>query len=149
MDCRLIALAARPGWGLCPLCDPVGERLLPLGARRTCGHRPAVRAPAEAAEIPRFTGPGAWLKRLLGWIGITEEPGCGCSDRAAQMDAQGIAWCLTHCWTITGWLAEAAALRWPRLARARLACRLAALPLILAAIAAATVSAGRARFRRG
>lgn len=32
---------------------------------------------------------GTELKRLLSWFGIKEEEGCGCGDRARQMDEMG------------------------------------------------------------
>jgi hypothetical protein len=36
---------------------------------------------------------GTELKELLASLGVTESTGCGCTDLAAQMDRNGIAWC--------------------------------------------------------
>lgn len=65
---------------------------------------------------PGFTprpssGPGTELKKLLGRIGITASPTCGCTARARQMDALGCEWCEANVDTIVGWLREEAAKR--------------------------------------
>ena len=65
---------------------------------------------------PGFTprpssGPGTELKKLLGRIGITASPTCGCTAKARQMDALGCEWCEANVDTIVGWLREEAAKR--------------------------------------
>ena len=65
---------------------------------------------------PGFTprpssGPGTELKKLLGRIGITASPTCGCTARARQMDALGCEWCEANVDTIVGWLREEAGKR--------------------------------------
>ena len=56
-------------------------------------------------------GPGTELKKLLGRIGITASPTCGCTARARQMDALGCDWCEGNLDTIVGWLREEAGKR--------------------------------------
>ena len=61
-------------------------------------------------DIPA-AGPGTELKKLLGRIGITASPTCGCTARARQMDARGCEWCEANVDTIVGWLREEATKR--------------------------------------
>lgn len=51
-------------------------------------------------------GPGAYLKSMLKWIGITARPGCSCNKRAKHMDDMGAEWCRQNIETILGWLKE-------------------------------------------
>ena len=56
-------------------------------------------------------GPGCQLKRTFGVFGINSEPGCGCDEFAARMDAWGPAECWTRLEEIVDHLAEQAAKR--------------------------------------
>lgn len=56
-------------------------------------------------------GPGTELKKLLGRIGITASPTCGCNAKARAMDARGCDWCEEHIDTVVGWLREEAGKR--------------------------------------
>ena len=60
---------------------------------------------------PLGYGPGTELKRMLGRIGITAEPGCKCTARAEEMDRRGCDWCEANVPTIVGWLREEATAR--------------------------------------
>jgi hypothetical protein len=55
----------------------------------------------------RSDGPGTELKRLLASLGVTECTGCGCSDRAIQMNRWGVDGCRERFETIRAWLIEA------------------------------------------
>lgn len=65
----------------------------------------------RAAPPRPASGPGTELKALLASFGVTEATGCGCSDRAVEMDRHGPAWCRANRATIAGWLRESAAKR--------------------------------------
>jgi hypothetical protein len=54
------------------------------------------------------SGPGAELKSLLGYLGITATPSCPCNQRAKVMNARGCDWCEANIDTISGWLEEEA-----------------------------------------
>lgn len=60
---------------------------------------------------PAASGPGTELKRLLGRIGITASPTCGCNAKARAMDARGCDWCEANLDTVVGWLREEAGKR--------------------------------------
>lgn len=62
------------------------------------------------AAIPAV-GVGRHLHDLLAGWGIRPCAGCGCEDKAAEMDAQGPAWCRDHLETIVDWLMEPARAR--------------------------------------
>lgn len=49
-------------------------------------------------------GPGSELITLLKSLGLVESYGCGCKDKARQMDAWGIAGCREHAAEIAEWL---------------------------------------------
>lgn len=51
-------------------------------------------------------GPGYELKRLLSRLGMASDAGCGCDQRAAQMDAWGCDECEKRLDEIVGWLEE-------------------------------------------
>jgi hypothetical protein len=53
-------------------------------------------------------GPGAELKALLGYVGITATPSCPCNQRAKVMNERGCDWCEENIDTISGWLEEEA-----------------------------------------
>lgn len=58
---------------------------------------------------PEITdGPGTHLKRLLRQFGIVDREGCGCRDKAREMDRRGVEWCAENIDTIVGWLREEA-----------------------------------------
>lgn len=52
------------------------------------------------------SGPGAELAAILASLGITSEKGCGCAQKAAQMNALGIEGCIAHRDEIADWLRE-------------------------------------------
>ena len=60
-------------------------------------------------------GPGTRLKGLLAAVGIVAGPKCRCGERAAAMDALGVAWCEQNVEEIVGWLEEEAKQRGIRL----------------------------------
>ena len=53
-------------------------------------------------------GPGAELKSLLSYLGITATPSCPCNQRAKVMNERGCDWCEENIDTISGWLEEEA-----------------------------------------
>lgn len=77
---------------------------------------PPLRITAPAASAPGG-GPGTRLKALLAgppfWIG-PDAGGCKCNERAALMDAWGVAGCKERRSEIVDWLTEQAVARgWP------------------------------------
>jgi hypothetical protein len=96
-------------------------------------------ADEQPAAAKTATGPGGFLKKYLGRIGITSTPNCSCNAKAKHMDTMGIEWCEQNLDTIVGWLKEEAENRrlpfvpWP----ARL--------LVKKAIAAAKKAAAKTR----
>ena len=78
----------------------------------TKGLKPAggfTKALASSRDVIVAGGPGAMLKRLLGFfLGIHASPSCSCNRRAAQMDHHGPWWCLRNGETIVGWLRQEA-----------------------------------------
>jgi hypothetical protein len=62
----------------------------------------------KKAQAP-IDGPGTELRRLLKELGVTEFAGCGCANKAKQMNAWGVAGCREHFAEIRTWLDEAAA----------------------------------------
>ena len=48
------------------------------------------------------------MKGLLAAVGIVAGPKCRCGERAAAMDALGVAWCEQNVEEIVGWLEEEA-----------------------------------------
>lgn len=62
----------------------------------------------EALEEALLPGPGAELKSLLSYIGITSTPSCPCNQRAKVMNERGCDWCEENIETISGWLEEEA-----------------------------------------
>lgn len=67
---------------------------------------------AMSAEfwIPEFLGPGTQLQWLIAELGLGDGSACSaCNQRAAEMDAWGVAGCEAHRETILGWLRSAAA----------------------------------------
>lgn len=76
------------------------------------GNDPArAEFPASNLPKPRRGGAGTELKRLLKKMGIRPELGCGCADRAALMDRQGVGWCQANLERIVGWLRQEAGRR--------------------------------------
>lgn len=69
------------------------------------------REPKPGFQPPAACGPGTELKRLLGRIGITASPTCGCNAKARAMDAHGCDWCEQNLDTVVGWLREEAGKR--------------------------------------
>ena len=64
----------------------------------------------KQAVKPRRGGPGTELKKLIAAKGYQiKSQGCGCSDRAKQMDRWGVARCREKIDKIVKWLEESAA----------------------------------------
>jgi hypothetical protein len=87
-----------------------------VAACRSEPKKPTQRQLLQAAGVavakpPITKGPGAELKKLLAKIGIHAAPGCSCNQRAAMMDARGVAWCEANTDEIVGWLREEATKR--------------------------------------
>lgn len=80
-------------------------------------------------------GMGTELKALLASLGITGQQGCGCDDRAARMDAWGLAGCKARRAEILDWLdQQAAKLGWWEKAKAGALAVLGGLPLTTAGL---------------
>lgn len=47
----------------------------------------------ERCPLGKPLGVGTELKRILGWIGFREAPGCPCRATAVTMDRMGPQWC--------------------------------------------------------
>ena len=110
----------------CPPCDCQANPLdpcatCPLGNwgpwtrchpdQPTPDHAPGFPVVPRVAT-PSTPGPGTILKEMLARILITPQPGtCQCNARAAQMDANGPAWCEANLDLIIGWLQEEATRR--------------------------------------
>jgi hypothetical protein len=62
----------------------------------------------RVASPIQLGGVGTQLKKLLGRFGLATAPGCACNARAAEMDINGIEWCVSNVDTIVGWLREQA-----------------------------------------
>lgn len=80
-----------------PLGERYRERMDAVYRRersKNVHHRPVVRG-----------GPGTELKSMLREMGIAPK-GCGCDDRARQMDSWGVAGCRANLPTILNWLQE-------------------------------------------
>lgn len=63
------------------------------------------------SELLCIAGPGTHLHCLLAGWGIMPDAGCGCEGKAAELDANGPAWCRDHLETIVDWLMEPARAR--------------------------------------
>jgi hypothetical protein len=113
--------------GLPPIPDVVPDSIpwQPLQPQQAAPAMQAVmaaHAPPSASTLPPPTtiedlvaadqtdgnGPGAFLKKYLGKIGIHTTPDCSCNARAKHMDAMGNDWCEKNLDTIVGWLREEA-----------------------------------------
>ena len=64
----------------------------------------------KSPPVP-VAGPGTHLHCLLAGWGILPDAGCGCDDKAAEMDAQGPAWCRDNLEVLVDWLMEPARAR--------------------------------------
>ena len=71
---------------------------------------PATTAATQAVKTAT-PSPGSELHKLLARFGIHQTSGCGCKDRAREMNERGCGWCLENIDTITGWMREEAAKR--------------------------------------
>jgi hypothetical protein len=79
----------------------------------TCGEGFAARAAVPKKATAPTSGPGTELKALLGELGFSARSGCGCDDKARQMDAWGVAGCQARRTEILDWLrAEQAKRKW-------------------------------------
>lgn len=111
--------------GHCAACrdpGPAGERFRASLARRydvpaECPYGQPIGV-ARGVK-PRVGGAGTELARVLKWWGIAPRSACRCRERAAEMDARGVAWCAANVDAVVGWLREESARRgWPFLALA-------------------------------
>ena len=66
--------------------------------------RASARKPAPKLDV---IGVGSELHSLLAAIGINEASGCGCKQKAAEMDSNGIAWCEANREGLTRWMMRA------------------------------------------
>lgn len=73
--------------------------------QQNCPHT-AIAKPDEVTAPTN--GPGSFLKKYLGRIGITSTPNCSCNAKAKHMDTMGIEWCEQNLDIIVGWLKEEA-----------------------------------------
>lgn len=64
-------------------------------------------SPVEEHQMQSI-GPGTHLHRLLAGFGVRTCVGCGCEDRIAEMDRQGVDWCRRNVDTIVDGLMEEA-----------------------------------------
>lgn len=62
----------------------------------------------EPMLLQTATGPGSFLKRYLGRMGISSTPNCSCNAKAKHMDTMGVEWCEQNLDIIVGWLKEEA-----------------------------------------
>lgn len=74
--------------------------MLAEGAELDCGRRARAR---NRLPLRRE------LKKLLTELGVTNFKGCGCNDKAAQMNRWGVDGCRENFDTIRGWITEAQA----------------------------------------
>lgn len=106
-----------------PICghrgDVTGERCVcrsnrwmhdgtvPLALCETCRYADMPLIDLQALRQPATSGPGTELKGLLSELGLTTTSGCGCDDKARQMDAWGIDGCRERRAEIIAWLRDA------------------------------------------
>jgi len=64
---------------------------------------------AHESTAPKDGRPGTALAGLLKELGLKPVKSCNCDQRAAQMDAWGVAGCIEHRAEIVAWLNEQAA----------------------------------------
>jgi hypothetical protein len=100
-----------------------------------------IRATAPAPDTPAIpNGPGTELKKLLAELGVTGFKGCGCNDKAAQMNRWGVEGCLANFDTIRDWISEAqAAAGWATKITAAVKAAVSGLPINPADIAGSLV----------
>ncbi len=60
---------------------------------------------------PVSRGPGSMLHAILAELNFGVSADCGCDERIAEMNRNGVEWCKTNRETIIGWLKESAAKR--------------------------------------
>lgn len=78
-------------------------------AKRQLGDtQPKVARPQRQCEKKSVRGVGTYLRAILKRLGYKSKGACKCSERAREMNKNGIQWCKDNVDTIVGWLKEEA-----------------------------------------
>lgn len=111
--CAAVPESAPKGFSPGGAARPRASFIGPPAPRRAIAPAGSGVAPYRPGPRRRAGGPGTELKALLASIGLTDQAGCGCEDRAARMDVWGPAGCEARRDEILTWLrGQAAQLGW-------------------------------------